>query len=457
MKPLAVIVALSLLTGCSLKPAKNSPEFGELLKLPPLANSVLRDGDVLSYQVHVTPSKGSNVPDIAQLRASCTAPEASLLFLESPGSLAPNGQPVRFTVMRTFAPEAVGYLKQNTAFIEACATTPRPDWRLVSGAATERQLLIDRASLKPVGDNLQVWAAVDEPLILTNKLKKMHYAQTRLHWQVSCSRQAYRSLATFGLNENNVVTFGNTQTSPQDQSFSSAEADAQALLKAACSPSLAQLPAATARTKAQEILTPAPLPAAIEQAIGTLNLPAPGKSLRHQVQKQDMGYGAVQVDLYLEPKAQAGQFSIRNVTRYSTYTTTTWRGLFNLTFQSQYKMDGITVSSASHLQQLSFIGDWQQMPLGATLGYSTVEMNRTTAQDDRELIRNTRCVVKRELPASKINGDLSGTAKELNCTTTGEKYSGTSTAFYLLDYGYFFTRLSDSGITKMRYTLVKAE
>ncbi|MDP1108623.1 hypothetical protein, partial [Klebsiella pneumoniae] len=90
--------------------------------------------------------------------------------------------------------------------------------------------------------------------------------------------------------------------------------------------------------------------------------------------------------------------------------------LFNLTFQSQYKMDGINVSSASHLQQLSFIGDWQQMPVGTTLGYSTVEMNRTTTQEDRALIRNTRCVVKRELPASKLNSALTGTAKELNCT-----------------------------------------
>lgn len=457
MKRLAIIVALGLLSGCSLKPVKSEPVFGEVLKQPPLADSILRDGDQLSYQVHLIPSKGSNVPDVAQVRASCTTPEASLLFLESLGSLAADGQPVRFTVMRTFTPEAVAYLKQNTAFINACATTPRPDWRVVSGAPNQRQLLIDRASLKPVGDNVQVWVAIDEPFILTNKLKKMPYAQTRVHWQVNCGSQAYRTLATFGLNEHNVVTFGNTQTSPKDQPFNSAETDAQTLLKAACSPALAQLPAATARTKAEQILTPAPLSADIEQAINALGMPAPTKTLRHLVQKRDMGYGAMPIDLYLDPKAQSGQFNIRNVTQYSTYTTTTWRGLFNLTFQSQYKMDGINVSSASHVKQLSFIGDWQQMPVGATLGYSTVEMNRTTTQDDRELIRNSRCVVSRELPASKINGALTGTAKELSCTTTGEKYSATSTELYLQDYGYFFTRQSDSGTTKTRNTLVKAE
>lgn len=457
MKRLAIVFALGLLGGCSLKPVKSGPEFGEVLKQPPLADSILRDGDQLSYQVHLTTSKGSNVPDIAQVRASCATPEASLLFLESPGSLAANGQPVRFTVMRTFAPEAVGYLKQNSGFIDACATTPRPDWRLANGTASGRQGLIDRASLKPVGDSVHVWAAVDEPFILTNKLKKMPYAQTRMHWQVNCSRKTYRTLATFGLNENNVVTFGNIENAPQDQPFNSAETDTQTLLNAACSPTLAQMPTATARTKSEQILTPAPLSADIEQATHALGMPTPSKTFRHLVQKRDMGYGPMQIDLYLEPKAQSGQFTIRNVTQYSTYTTTTWRGLFNLTFQSQYKMDGINVSSASHLQQLSFIGDWQQMPVGATLGYSTVEMNRTTTQEDRALIRNTRCVVKRELPASKLNSALTGTAKELSCTTTGEKYSATSSELYLQDYGYFFTRQSDSATTKMRYTLEKAE
>ncbi|PRA30799.1 hypothetical protein [Pseudomonas poae] len=457
MKHLAVIITLGLLSGCSFKPVKSEPAFGEVLKQPPLADSILRDGDQLSYQVHVTPSKGSSVPDIAQVRVSCATPEASLLFLESPGTLAANGQPTRFTVMRTLTPAVVDNLKQNASFIDACAHTPRPDWRVVSGTATQRQLLLDRASLKTVGDSVQVWAAVDEPFILTNKLKKMPYAQTRLHWQVSCGRQTYRTLATFGLNENNVVTFGNLETSPQDAAFGSADADTQALLKAVCSPTVAQLPAATPRTKTEETLTPPPLSTDVQQAISALGLPKASKTPGHLSLKRDLGYGPAPMDLYIQPNTEPDQLRIRNVTQYSTYTTTSWRGLFNLTFQSQYKMDGIMVSSASHLQQLSFIGDWQQMAVGATLGYSTVEMNRTTTQDDRALIRNARCVVKRELPASKINSALSGTAKELNCTTTGEKYSAISTVFYLQDYGYFFTSQDDSGTLKVRNSLVKAE
>lgn len=92
MKHIAVVVALSLLSGCSLQTmnsrAKAEPVLGEVLKQPPLADSILREGDNLSYQVQVTPSKGSTVPDIAQVRASCASPSASLMYVESPGTLA---------------------------------------------------------------------------------------------------------------------------------------------------------------------------------------------------------------------------------------------------------------------------------------------------------------------------------------------------------------------------------
>lgn len=461
MKHIAIVVALGLLSGCSLQAlkhgAKTEPVFGEVLKQPPLADSILRDGDTLSYQVQVAPSKGASVPDIAQVQASCAKPEASLLFLESPGTLKADGQPTRFTVMRNLTPAVVDYLKQNTGFNDACAHTPRPDWRVVSGAATQRQLLIDRASLKTAGENLQFWGAVDEPFILTNKLKKMPYAQTRTHWQVSCQRQTYRTLATFGLNENNVVTFGITQSAPMDAPFSAADADTQPLLKAACAPTLAQLPAAIARTKPQETLVPPPLSADVNTAISALEMATPDKALRHLVEKRDMGYGPMQVDLYLEPSAEIGQLRTRNVTKYSTYSSTTFRGLISLTFQSQFEMYGISTSAASHIEQLGFTGDWQHMPVGATLSYTTKDLNRNTAEEDRVLARSTTCLVKRELPAREINSALTGIAKALNCSTTGEKYSATSTEMYLVDYGYFFNSLSEANGTKTRNTLVKAE
>lgn len=462
MKHIAVIIALGLLSGCGAHGMKNAgtadAPYKDMLKKPLLADSVMRDGDDLSYQVHVTLTNNVSVPDVAQLQASCATPSGSLLYMEAPGTPGPDGQPTRITVMRNLAPEVIGELQQNASFTDACARTPRPDWRLVSTTDTQRQLLIDRASLKPIGDKVEVWVAYDEPFILINKLKKMPYAQTRMHWEVSCSRQTYRPLATFNLTPKNTVTFGDVVAVPIDQPFSTAEADARTLLKAACSPTIAQLPAAVTRTKLQQTLTPAPVPAAVTEAISALGMPAANKPLRHLMEKRDLGSSSLRTDVFIEPSAGNSLLKIRRATQFSSAQITTFRGLFSLTFQSDFDLRGMKVSAASNVEQLSFTGDWKQMPIGATLGFKLKELNRNTAEEDRVLSRDTTCVVARELPASDINSTLSGNAKALNCTATGDNYQATSTVMYLQDYGYFFTRQDDiQGKYKTRTTLINAQ
>lgn len=462
MKHIAVIIALGLLSGCGAHGMKNAgtadAPYKDMLKKPLLADSVMRDGDDLSYQVHVTLTHNVSVPDVAQLQASCATPSGSLLYMEAPGTPGPDGQPTRITVMRNLAPEVIGELQQNASFTDACARTPRPDWRLVSTTDTHRQLLIDRASLKPIGDKVEVWVAYDEPFILINKLKKMPYAQTRMHWEVSCSRQTYRPLATFNLTPKNTVTFGDVVAVPIDQPFSTAEADARTLLKAACSPTIAQLPAAVTRTKLQQTLTPAPVPAAVTEAISALGMPTANKPLRHLMEKRDLGSSSLRTDVFIEPGVGNSPFKIRRATQFSSAQITTFRGLFSLTFQSDFDLRGMKVSAASNVEQLSFTGDWKQMPIGATLGFKLKELNRNTAEEDRVLSRDSTCVVARELPASDINSTLSGNAKALNCTATGDNYQATSTVMYLQDYGYFFTRQDDiQGKYKTRTTLINAQ
>nr|WP_314562117.1 hypothetical protein [uncultured Pseudomonas sp.] len=462
MKHIAVIVALGLLSGCGTQGIKSGDKadapYKDMLKKPLLADSIMRDGDDLSYQVHVTLTDNAAVPDIAQLQASCATPSGSLLYMEAPGTRGPDGQPTRITVMRNLAPQVIGELQQNTSFTDACARTPRPDWRLVSTTTTQRQLLIERASLKTVGDKVELWAAYDEPLILINKLKKMPYAQTRMHWEVSCSRQTYRALASFSLTPKNAVTFGDVVAVPVDQSFSSAEADTQTLLKAACSPSVAQLPVAVARTKLQQTLTPPPVPAAVTEAISALGMPAAAKSLHHLVEKRDLGSSSLQTDVFIEPGSGNDPLKIRRATQFSNAHITTFRGLFSLTFQSEFELRGLNVSAASHIEQLSFTGDWKQMPIGSTLGFRVKELNRNTAEEDRVLSRDSTCVIARELPASNINSALSGNAKELTCTAIGENYQATGTVIYLQDYGYFFASQDViQGKYKTRTALVKAQ
>lgn len=462
MKHIAVIVALGLLSGCGAQGLKSGDKadapYKDMLKKPLLADSIMRDGDDLSYQVHVTLTNNTSVPDIAQIQASCTTPSGSLLYLEAPGTPGRDGQPTRITVMRDLVPAVIGELQQNTSFTDACARTPRPDWRLVSTTETQRQLLIDRASLKTVGEKVEFWGAYDEPLILINKLKKMPYAQTRIHLEVNCDRQTYRTLAAFSLTQNNKVTFGNVVAVPIDQPFSSAEADSQPLLKAACSPTVAQLPVAVARDKVQETLTPPPVPATVTAAISALGMPAAPQSLHHLVEKRDLGSSSLQTDVFIEPGAAENQLKARRVTKFSTAHITTFRGLFSLTFQGGFELRGLNVSAASHLEQLSFTGDWKHMPVGATLGFKVKERNRNTAEEDRLLSRDSTCVVARELPASQVNSALSGNAKELNCTAAGDNYQATGTVMYLQDYGYFFASQDFiQGKYKTRTTLVNAQ
>ena len=74
------------------------------------------------------------------------------------------------------------------------------------------------------------------------------------------------------------------------------------------------------------------------------------------------------------------------------------------------------------------------------------------------LSRDSTCVVTRELPASNINSTLSGNAKALNCTATGDNYQATSTVMYLQDYGYFFASEDViQGKYKTRTTLINAQ
>lgn len=453
MKHIAVIVALGLLSGCGGQGMKHGgtaeAPYKDMLKKPLLADSVMRDGDDLSYQVHVTLTDNVAVPDIAQLQASCATPSGSLLYMEAPDTPGADGQPTRITVMRNLAPEVIGELQQNASFTDACARTPRPDWRLVSTTDTQRQLLIDRASLKTVGEKIEFWGAYDEPLILINTLKKMPYAQTRLHWEVSCSRQTYRTLAAFSLTPKNTVTFGNVVAVPIDQPFSTAEADTRTLLKAACSPTAAQLPVAVTRTKLMQTLTPAPVPATVTEAISALGMPAPAKPLHHLVEKRELGSSSLRTEVFIEPGAGNNLLKLRRATPSSSAKITTFRGLFSLTFQSEFELRGMNVSAASTVEQLSFSGDWKHMPIGTTLGFKLKELNRNTAEEDRVLSRDATCVVAREVPASDINSALSGTAKALNCTTTGDNYQATNTVMYLQDYGYFFTQ---QDVVKGKYT-----
>lgn len=214
----------------------------------------------------------------------------------------------------------------------------------------------------------------------------------------------------------------------------------------------------TPRSEPAQPMTPKPIPATVLAAINALNLPKAPKALTHIVEVHETNARALQNDLFFTAEAASGQLRTRIVSPYSTSYTTSMRGLVPLTFQGQYRDDGVLTYAASNVEQLSFSGDWKQMPVGATLGFSLNERNRSSTGADRMIARDNTCVVIAEVPASTVNADLSGNAKALDCKAVSAKYSTTTSVFYLVDYGYFFTSLrATGGLREIRQTLIKAE
>jgi hypothetical protein len=97
MKHIAVFVALGLLSGCGAQGMKNGgtadAPYKDMLKKPLLADSIMRDGDDLSYQVHVTLTNNVSVPDIAQLQAPVPPRAGACCIWRLPGPQALTANP----------------------------------------------------------------------------------------------------------------------------------------------------------------------------------------------------------------------------------------------------------------------------------------------------------------------------------------------------------------------------
>lgn len=78
------------------------------------------------------------------------------------------------------------------------------------------------------------------------------------------------------------------------------------------------------------------------------------------------------------------------------------------------------------------------MPIGSLLSYSA--HGRQHGADQRWSDRKgyaVDCTVKRELNADELSLGLTGKAKEMGCTTQGDKNAIISKFYCLADYGYF--------------------
>lgn len=450
MHRITLLVALSLLAGCVSPQARQAAEaqrlFSGVLVNPIVADSVLREGDVLSFQLSKSEGTPAEAGLTAQLEASCMAAQARLLYFGGQGRryLGVNNQ--QYTAGQTIPSSVYPVLKSNPGFIKACAETPVPDWRVVRNSGDEPWLLIDRNSLKTEGAELKLWAARDYPAVALDVPYSAPYSQKREHLAIDCTKQTYRLLTGYALDASNTVTDGKEGFVRTPQSMSSRPLDDRLMFTMVCDnpQSTLTLPLFVPRIKKQAPVQLPPLADDVAASIKALNMPPPIKALNYlEVVGQYISPGRnseINQKIFIETDPASQQLSERSVDVGYEHNNISFRGMFTLTGQMYFtSMEDTSVKDTNMITSLTFHGDWQHMPINGQLGYSdTSRVVNSVLGETYRYESSTDCTVMSELVASELHNALSGSAKKLKCRVQSGKYVRTQTYYYLQDYGYFY-------------------
>jgi hypothetical protein len=452
VRHLAVLLCITAVSGCVHQPAKtdaaNTPLFTTIFNQPLMAGTVFRDGDNLNFQALGPLIVNTTQHSTLQMEASCTSPQIHVMYVNNPKRIYLGSRDGSYVSPRSLATTMYPTLAQNPSFIQACAE-PQPDWRLLKQKSSGQWVMLDRNSVKTQGTETLFWGAFDEQSILFDLPYNAPYAQKREHYAVDCAKQTYRVLAGYDVDVFNRVTDGLVSPVPAVEPITAGiDADYALLFKQVCSSpeQLAKLPAFTRRNKAPVVTSLTGVTTPVLSAIQYLNLPPAVKPLHYIAFSGTVTLKEVTTatneESFLSIDAATGQLAIIRRAEGYEGREVNWRGLIPLVKETRFGggvVDSLTLSS------LSFSGDWQQMPVGAVLSYSTQShsVNSLAGEYSSKEARPIECTVKRALQASELNAGLSGAAKELSCSQLGSKYPQVSHVYYLTDYAYFFKASSD--------------
>lgn len=454
MKRLLLLGAAGLLGACASKAPELANDdaarmFAGTMQLAPLPQSLMREGDRLSFMLLQPKTEATPFAFLAQVEASCSTTNASLVYLDGGKRVyfaSPDGQ---YMPPRPMPQRQAEVLAANPAFKQACSATAQPDWRVLKGSGDEQWVLVDRNSLARDGDSLQFWSAFDSPAIGHDMPYNAPYAQKREHYSVDCAKQTFSLLAGYDVDEKGSVTDGGVFFEPKRYSVNGSDADYQLLFKAACAVpnGLAQLPAFKGRNRAAAQGKLPSVQAPVLSAVKQLNLPAAGKPLRHLVETGEATLqdktASFREERFLQPDKATGQLAIRSKGGTFEGEAVSFRGLLPLAQRTVYSGSAPMVDTSS-LSGLSFTGNWREMPVGAQLGYVThgKMSNSLVGAYGKERVAYS-CKVEARLPASQVNVALSGQAKHLRCAQLEDPYKRVDSVYYLEDYGYFLRAGTD--------------
>lgn len=460
MQRLPLALSIALVAGCAQHaPAPEAPKphqptdaekmLSDTLALPPVPESIMRDGDNLSFLVVPPVTEQQPYPFAAQIEASCSTFEARIAYLQGEKRVYFGGGSGGYMPPRAVPDDLAQPLKSNAAFKAACQATAAPQWGVIKGGNEVFWVLLDRSSIKVDGAETRFWAALDEPTVTLGKPYHAPSAQKREHYAVDCAKQTYRLLMGYDVDERNRVTDGKLFKDPPAQPVSHSVADYQKLFSSVCGApqALAQLPAYSPRSKAP-INTPLPLVGAVPlTAIKHLNLAPPHKSFTQTLETGTANTPnsnlPIREERFFEIDKATGQLGIRLRADNYEGNEVSFRGLVSLAQNTRF-FGKTTMTEQAMLTNLTFSGDWQQMPVGKELTYITQGKRKNSMMGDLGESRQVvKCQVDSEAPAAQLNASLSGQAKKLRCSGEGDKYNRVDTVWYLEDYGYFFKQGTD--------------
>jgi hypothetical protein len=416
------------------------------LAQPLVPHSVMREGDLLSFEMLV-PTGNNVLRSTIQFEAACSSPDLHLLYVDGLQRVYPAAARL-YSPARALNSQLYATLAANPTFTQACAQTPKSDWRRVKVNDNDKWVLLDRSSITVQNGETRFWAAFDYPAVLNDVPYNAPYAQKREHYAMSCTAATVKLLAGYDLDAHNRVTDGRVDGAPTAEPVAS-DPDYQLLFEQVCGAKerTAQLPPFEPRHKAPLTVALQSVDPGVLAAIKQLDLDPPAHTfnyLRTLGTSNFKGKSSLMgQERFIKVDAASKQLSI--VTRGKDYESQSvdWRGLIALVSKTDFNLGRGIVDGAA-ASQLSFSGDWKNLPVGATVGYtvSTTTVNSLVGSYGGKP-KTTRCVVEREVSASELHPALSGRAKVLSCSTTPDEYQRVDHQYYLSDYGYFFHTSTD--------------
>ncbi|OCX24550.1 hypothetical protein [Pseudomonas graminis] len=446
MQRIALLLSIAAVGGCVSQPVSLSKSavkaYDVFLGQPVVADTVFRDGDRLNFQLVAPKTDAMPERTVVQMEASCTVAQLRVAYIDAPlARIYINRQNGVFVGARPLTSSLYSGLISNPSFIHACSETPQPDWRVVNVKEDDQWVLLDRHSIKQQGSETLFWGAYDNNKIVTDASQGTPSAQKREHYAVDCTEHKFRRLASYDVDIFNSVIDGETPSNPVVKPVAQASDDYKLLFKTLCAGAeqLKQLPTYKPRYKVRAVPSPYSVGTPVLSAIEALNLQPAAKKLSYfatsRTPTREGGASLVYEESFITTDSASGQVVVD--LRSEAYETrrVTWRGLIMLastitTFDQKV--------GTYELKSLSFSGDWQRMPIGSVLNYSA--QGRQHGAEQRWSDRTgyaVDCTVKRELNADELSAGLTGKAKEMGCTTQGDKNAIVSKFYYLADYGYF--------------------